>query len=87
MRERESSAPKSLGKKKKVRYREGREKIIKILNTHVAIIIHICTVTVAIVYLYTSLQPTNVDVFFGSKCAKLITFFILHIYASTDGML
>ena len=41
-------------------------------------------ITVAIVYLYTSLHPL-MWVFFCSKCVKLVTFSILHIYAHTDG--
>jgi len=42
--------------------------------------------TVVIVYLYTSLHPL-MWVFFCSKCVKLVTFSILHIYAHIDGML
>ena len=41
-------------------------------------------VTVVIVYLYTSLYPL-MWVFFCSKCVKLFTFSILHIYARIDG--
>ena len=63
---------------------QEREKIIKILNTHATVTVHICTVTVAIVYLYTSLHPL-MWVIFCSNCVKLVTFSILHIYAQTDG--
>ena len=61
-----------------------KEKIIKILNTHVIVTAHICTVTVAILYLYTSLHPL-MWVIFCSNCVKLVTFSILHIYAQADG--
>ena len=68
-----------------VRAETRREKkIIKILNTHAIVTVHICMVTVAIVYLYTSLHPL-MWVIFCSNCVKLVTFFILHIYAQTDG--
>ena len=60
-----------------------KEKIIKILNTHVTVTVHICTVIVAILYLYTSLHPL-MWVIFCSNCVKLVTFFILHIYAQAD---
>ena len=45
-----------------------------------------CTVTVAIVHLFTILHPL-MCVCFCSKCVKLVTFSILHNFAHTDGML
>ena len=63
---------------------QEREKIIKILKTPATVTVHICTVTVAIVYLYTSLHPL-MWVIFCSNCVKLVTFSILHIYAQADG--
>ena len=61
-----------------------RTEINKIIYIHATVTVHICTVTVAIVYLYTSLHPL-MWVIFCSNCVKLVTFFILHIYAQTDG--
>ena len=85
-----------LGKKKTRRWKslsslctEKREKkrcerkINKIMNTHDTVTVHICTVTVAIVYLYTSLHPL-MWVFFCSNCVKVVIFSILHIYAQAD---
>ena len=46
---------------------------------------YICTITVAIVYLYTSLHPL-IWVIFCSNCVKVVTFFILHIYAQVDAI-
>ena len=34
-----------------------RTEINKIIYTHAIVIVHICTITIAIVYLYTSLHP------------------------------
>ena len=48
--------------------------INKIINTHVIVIMHTYTVTVAIVYLYTSLHPL-IWVIFCSNCVKVVTFF------------
>ena len=68
---------------------EKREKkmcereINKIVNTHAIVTVHICTITVAIVYLYTSLHPL-MWVIFCSNCVKVVTFSILHIYAQAD---
>ena len=68
---------------------EEREKkmseseIIKILNAHVTVTVHICTVTVAIMHLYTILHPL-MWVFFCSKCVKSVSFFILHNFEQTD---
>ena len=58
--------------------------INKIINTHATVTVHICTVIVAIVYLYTSLHPL-MCVIFGSNSFKLVTFSILYIYAQADG--
>ena len=65
---------------------QEREKIIKILNTHAIVTMHICTVIITMVYLYTSLHPLIWVIFF-LNCVKLVTFSILHIYAQADGML
>ena len=68
---------------------EKREKkrseweINKIINTHATVTVHICTVIVAIVYLYTSLHPL-MWVIFCSNCVKVVSFSILHIYAQAD---
>ena len=43
-----------------------REKIIKILNARVTVIVHICTVTIAIVYKCTILHPLML-VFFSQN--------------------
>ena len=40
-------------------------------------------VTVAVVYLYTSLHPL-MWVIFCSNCVKVVSFSILHIYAQAD---
>ena len=70
---------------------EKREKkmceheINKIINTHATVTVHICTITVAIVYLYTSLHPL-MWVIFCSNCVKVVTFSILHIYAQVDAI-
>ena len=45
--------------------------------------VKLCTDTVVIVYLYTSLHLL-MWVIFCSNCVKIVTFFILHIYAQTD---
>ena len=57
---------------------QEREKIVKILNAHATITVHICMVTVAIVHLCTTLHPL-IWVYICSKCVKLVTFSILHI--------
>ena len=57
-----------------------RTEINKIINTHAIVTVHIYTITVAIVYLYTSLHPL-MWVIFCSNCVKVVTFSILHIYA------
>ena len=57
----------------------------KIINTHAIVTVHICTITVAIVYLYTSLYPL-MWVIFCSNCVKVVTFSILHIYAQVDAI-
>ena len=44
---------------------------------------HICTVTVAIVYKCSILHKL-MWCFFGSKCVKEVTFFILQNYTQTD---
>ena len=62
-----------------------RKKITKILNANATITMHICTVTVAIVHLCTILHPL-MWVFFWLKCVKLITFFILHNFATSDAV-
>ena len=64
---------------------EEREKkmseseIIKILNAHVIVTVHICTVTVAIMHLYTIIYKL-VWMVFCSNCVKLAPFSILHNY-------
>ena len=63
--------------------KKGRTKINKIINTHATVTVHICTITVAIVYLYTSLHSL-MWVIFCSSCVKVVTFSILHIYAQAD---
>ena len=68
----------------RVKYKEEREKIIKILNAHDTVTMHICKVTVVIVHLCTILHPL-MWVIFCSKCGKLITFSVLHNFAHTDG--
>ena len=73
-----------LGESKSESKDQEWETIIKILNTHATVIVHICTITVAIVYLYTSLHPL-MWVIFCSNCVKLVTFSILHIYAKDYG--
>ena len=57
-----------------------REKIIKILNAHVTVTMHICTVTIAIVHLCTILHLL-MWVFFLLKMCKISYF--LH-FAHTD---
>ena len=57
--------------------------IIKILNAHATVAVHICMVTVAIVHLCTILHSL-MWMFFCSKCVKSISFFILHNFAQTD---
>ena len=59
------------------------KKTNKILNGHLIVTVHICTVTVAIVHKCTILHSL-MWVFFYSNCVKLATFFILHNYTSTD---
>ena len=66
-----------------VREKNVRMEINKIINTHATLIVHICTVTVVIVYLYTSLHPL-MWMIFCSNCVKVVTFSILHIYAQAD---
>ena len=63
---------------------QERENIVKILNAHAIVTVHICTVTIAIVHFCTTLHPL-MWVFFYSKCVKSVTFFILHNFAHTDG--
>ena len=46
---------------------------------------HICTVTVALLYICTILQ-TLIWVFFWLKCVKLTTFCILHNFATSDAV-
>ena len=53
----------------KSQYREEREKIIKLLNAHATVTVHICIITVATMHLCISLHPL-VWVFFYSKCVK-----------------
>ena len=62
----------------RVKYREEREKIIKILIAH-------ATITTTIVHLCTSLQSL-MWVFFCSKCVKLVFFSISHNFASTNAI-
>ena len=88
MRKRESEVGaetrRELGESKSESKDQEWEKIIKILNTHATVTVHICTVIVAIMYLYTSLHPL-MWVIFCLNCVKLVTFSILHIYAKDDG--
>ena len=62
---------------------EEREKTINILYAHATVTVHICMITVAIVYFYTSLHPL-MWVFFYPNCVKWALFFILHNFISTD---
>ena len=68
---------------KKREKKRCKPEINKIINTHATITMHIYTVTVAIVYLYTNLHPL-MWVFFCSNCVKVVIFSILHIYAQAD---
>ena len=67
------------------RYKEEREKIVKILNAPTTIIMHICMVTVTIMHLCTILH-SMMWVFFCSKCVKSGAFSILHNFAHADGI-
>ena len=55
----------------------------KILNALVTVTVHICTVTVALVHLYTILHPP-IWVFFLSKYVKWSVFCILQDFATTN---
>ena len=59
------------------------KKIVKILNAHATVTMHICTITVAIVHLCTTLHPL-ILVFFCSKCVKSVTLSILQNFTHTD---
>ena len=52
----------------------GERKKYKIINRSVIVTVHICTVTVGIVYKCTILYPL-MWVFFGQKCIKRLPFF------------
>ena len=60
-----------------------REKIIKILNTNATVTVHICTVTIAIMYKCTILHLL-MWVFFGPKCVKGVTFSVLQNFTQAD---
>ena len=60
--------------------KKSESEIIKILNAHATVAVHICMVTVAIVHLCTILHSL-MWVFFCSKCVKSVSFFILHNFA------
>ena len=68
---------------------EKREKkrcereINKIIRYTFTVIVHICTVTVANVYIYTVLERLMWKIF-GAKCVKLVGFCILQSFTSTD---
>ena len=66
-----------------MRVDRGESKKYKIINRRAIVTMHICTVTVAIVYKCTILYPL-MWVFFCSNCVKLATFSILHNYAQVD---
>ena len=68
---------------KKREKKRCKPEINKIINTHATVTVYICTITVAIVYLYTSLHSL-MWVIFCSSCVKVVTFSILHIYAQAD---
>ena len=65
---------------KKREKKRSELEIIKILNAHATVAVHICTVIVAIVHLCTILHPL-MWVFFCSECVKSVSFFILHNFA------
>ena len=48
-------------------YREEREKIIKLLNAHATITVHICIVTIAIVCIYAQLYTHWCGCFFAQN--------------------
>ena len=60
-----------------------REKIIKILNTSAIVTVHICTVTVAIMYKCTILHLL-MWVFLGPEFVKGVTFSILQNFTQVD---
>ena len=62
---------------RKEREKKVRTEINKIINTHTTVTVHICTVTVAIVYKYTILHPL-MWVFFLVKMYKIGTFFFIY---------
>ena len=68
---------------KKREKKMSESEIIKILNAHATVTVHICTITVAIIHLCTILHPL-MWVFFCSKCVKSVSFFILHNFAQID---
>ena len=63
--------------------KRSKLEIIKILNARATIIVHICTVIVALVHLCTILHPL-MWVFFCSKCVKSVTFSILQDVIHTN---
>ena len=65
------------------REKKVRTEINKITNTHATIIVHICTVTVAIVHKCTIMHKLVWEVF-CSNCVKVVSFSILHNYAQAD---
>ena len=60
-----------------------KKKNTKIINARITVTLHICTVIVTIVHLYIILH-LPMWIFFGSKCAYLNTFSILHYFTFTD---
>ena len=61
-----------MGERKTDKARERREKKYKIIDRKAIVIVHICTVTVAIMHKCTILHSL-LWVFFCSKCVKLPT--------------
>ena len=68
---------------KKKEKKRSEYKIIKILNAHATVALHIYTVIVAIVHKCTIMHKL-VWVFFYSNYVKLTIFSILHNYAQAD---
>ena len=60
-----------------------REEIIKIINAHATVTVHIWTVTVAIVHKCRILHPM-MWMFFGPKCVKGVTFSILQNFPQAN---
>ena len=59
---------------------QEREKIVKILNAHATVTVHICTVTLAIVHFCTTFTPTDVGVFLLKMCKISYFFHFAQLY-------